>query len=57
LNRIANGGRVSNPVPGNGGLKAGIALVTAELRRTWSAEIVPVANMLKIELDLSLDAM
>jgi len=57
LNRIANGGRVSNPVPGNAGPKAGIALVAAELRRTWSAETVPVADMPEIELDLPLNAM
>jgi len=57
LNIIANGGRVSNSVPGNAGPKAGIALVAAELRWTWSAEALLVADMPEIVLELPLNAM
>jgi len=57
LNRIANGGSVSNSVPGNAAPKAEIALVAAELRWTWSAEALLVADMPKIVLELSLNAM
>ena len=42
---------------GNVWPEARIALVTAELRQTWSAETVLVTNMPKIELDLPLNAM
>jgi len=57
LVEIAKGGRVSNPVPSNAGPKAGRALVVAELRRTWSAEALLVADMPEFSLELPLNAM
>jgi len=57
FNEIARGGRVSNPVPGRAGPKAGLAPEIAELRRAWSAEDLPDAAIPVGKIELSKDAM
>jgi len=42
---ISRGGRVSNPVPGRSGPKAGRAPEFADGRRVWSAEPLPDVDM------------
>ena len=54
---IARGGRVSNPVPGRVGPKAGLAPEIAEARRTGSVEDLPDAVVPELELDLPEEAM
>ena len=56
MNRIDNGGRVSNPVPRSAGPKAEVVSRIAEARRTWSAEAWLVAFMLKFKLESPLSA-
>jgi len=57
LNEIANGGRVSNPVPGNAGPKAGIVPKETVARCAWRAEGWLVAAVPEFVLELSLNAM
>ena len=53
----AKGGRVSNPVPGRAGPKAGLAPKIAELYWVWSAEDLPDAAMPVLKLELPTNGM
>jgi len=57
LNRIANRGRVSNPVPVSAGPKAERAPEGAVSRRTWRAENLLEAVVPEFELEDPLNAM
>jgi len=57
FDEIARGGRVSNPVPGRAGLKAGLATEIAELRQAWSAEDLPDTAIPVVKIELPKDAM
>jgi len=57
LNIIANGGRVSNLVPGSAGPKARRALERAVFRRAWRAENLLEAAVPEFELEDPLNAM
>jgi len=54
---IARGERVSNPVPGSAGPKAGVLLEIAHARRTWSAKVLPNAAVPEFDLEVLEDAM
>jgi len=54
---IARGGRVSNPVPGSAGLKAGVSPEITDARRTWSAEVLPEVAVPDFEFEEPEDAM
>jgi len=51
LNIIANGGRVSNPVPGSTGLKAERAPKREVSRRAWRAENLLEVAVAELELE------
>ena len=57
FDKIARGGRVSNPVPGRAGPKARLAPEIAELRRVWSAEDLLDAAIPVVKIELLMDTM
>jgi len=54
---IAKGGRVSNPVPGRAGPKAGLASEISEARQTGNVEDLSDAAVPELEPDLPEEAM